>query len=104
MLQSDARFGAFMQQPPIPETHAAAGGAGASVIGVLEVVESDFAGELAKRETEESDAQAAYDKMTQENKVTKTLKEQDVKYKTQEYTARDKEVGELQSDLETTNT
>merc|ERR1719335_1895909 len=42
--------------------------------------------------------------MTQENKVTKTLKDQDVKYKTQEFKSRDKEVAELSSDRETANT
>merc|ERR1719281_1436747 len=104
MLQSDSQFGDFMQQPPLPKTHDPAKGAGGSVIGVLEVVEADFVAELAKRETEESDAQADYDKMTQENKVTKTLKDQDVKYKTQEYTARDKEIAELTGDRETKDT
>merc|ERR1719235_2774875 len=42
--------------------------------------------------------------MTQENKVTKTVKEQDVKYKTQEFTALDKTVAELSSDREGLNT
>merc|ERR1719311_1592390 len=100
MLQSDTQFGAFMQQPPIPQTHAPATGAGGSVISILEVVEADFAGELAKRETEESDEQAAYDKMTQQNKVTKTLKDQDVKYKTMEFVRRDKAVAQMSSERE----
>merc|ERR1719277_1340963 len=42
--------------------------------------------------------------MTQENKVTKASKDQDVKYKTQEFTSQDKIVAELSSDLETANT
>ena len=33
----------------------------------------------------EDAAQAEYDKITQENKITKATKEQDVKYKTQDY-------------------
>merc|ERR1719271_1387479 len=37
---------------------------------------------------------------TQDNKVTKTMKDQDVKYKTQEYTTLDKEIGEWSGDLE----
>ena len=42
-----------------------------------------------------------YDKTTQENKVTKTMKEQDVKYKTQEYKSLDKTITELTSDKDT---
>merc|ERR1719281_1240353 len=71
----------FVQQPAVPELHSAATGAGQSIIGILEVVESDFANNLAKEETEEADAASVYEKTTQENKVTKTLKDQDVKYK-----------------------
>merc|ERR550525_2300024 len=73
-----------MSQPARPELHGAAGGAGSSIIGILEVIESDFAKNLAEEETQEEDAQSEYDKQTQINAVTKTLKDQDVKYKTQE--------------------
>merc|ERR1719159_805826 len=74
---------ALLQQPAKPELFAKASGAGGGIIDILEVCESDFASGLAKEEKEESDAQAEYDKLTQENSVTKTLKLQDVKYKTQ---------------------
>merc|ERR1719291_1387870 len=98
---------AFVQAPPPqperPELHAKAEGAGSSIIGILEVVESDFANNLAKEETEEADASAEYDKTTQENKVTKTLKDQDVKYKTQEFTGLDKSIAELTADRESTD-
>merc|ERR1711870_155362 len=71
-------------QPAKPELFAKAAGAGSSIVGILEVVESDFAKNLAKETTEEEDAEADYQKTTQENKVTNTMKTQDVKYKTQE--------------------
>merc|ERR1719367_1844773 len=84
LLQGGSQFAAFMQQPAMPPTHGKATGAGQGIINILEVCESDFAENLAKEETEEADAQTEYDKTTQENKVMKTLKDQDVKYKTQE--------------------
>merc|ERR1712083_837372 len=82
----------------------ASGGAGGSIINILEVCESDFATNLAKEESEESDAASEYEKISQENEVTKTTKEQDVKYKTQETKSQDKTASEYAADRETTNT
>ena len=59
-------FDAFMQQPAPPKKHSASGGAGGSIIDILEVCESDFAKNLATEETEEADAVATYEKTTQE--------------------------------------
>lgn len=42
--------------------------------------------------------------MTQENKITRATKEQDVKYKTQGATSLEKAIAELSSDKDTTNT
>jgi|Transcript_31383 hypothetical protein len=103
MLQSGAKIGDAMQQPAKPEAHAKASGAGGSIIDILEVCESDFATNLAKEETEEADAQEEYEKTTQENKVSTAMKEQDVKYKTQEAVSLDKTISELSSDKETTS-
>merc|ERR1719265_991846 len=104
MIQDGTDFNAFMQQPAMPEKHVAAGGAGDSIINMLEVVESDFSDNLAKEEAEEADAAAVYEKTTQENKVTKTLKDQDVKYKTQEFKSLDKNIADLSSDKATVST
>jgi len=104
MLQSDTKSDAFMQQPAAPELHGKAGGAGGSIISILEVVESDFATNLAKEETAEADAQAEHEKVSQENAITKTVKDQDVKYKTQEAKSLDSTVAEYSSDRETANT
>merc|ERR1719343_297349 len=103
MLQDDSKFGAFMQQPAAPETHSKAQGAGESIINILQVCESDFASNLAKEESEEADALAEYEKITQENAVTKTTKDQGVKYKTQEAKAQDKTAAEYSADRETAN-
>merc|ERR1719443_1461346 len=59
----------LVQQPPVPEKHEKASGAGSSIIGILEVCESDFAKNLAVTESTESDQAEDYDKITQENKV-----------------------------------
>jgi predicted nucleic acid-binding Zn-ribbon protein len=97
---------AMLQQPepPVPEKFSAAGGAASSIIGILEVCESDFAKNLATTESAEADEASAYDKQTQENKVTKTTKDQDVKYKSQEAASLDKNIAELSSDRDTANT
>jgi len=104
LLQNEKAFGSFMQQPDPPVIHSKSTGAGDSIIGILEVVESDFAGNLAKVETEESDQVDDYEKTTQENAVTKTTKVQDVKYQTQEFTGLDKSVDEMSADRESTST
>merc|ERR1719464_2047484 len=103
LLQDDGKFGAFMQQPAAPETHSKAQGAGESIINILQVCESDFASTLAKEEAAEADAQAEYEKVSQENAVVKTTKEQDVKYKSRESKAQDKTAAEYSSDRETAN-
>jgi len=106
MMQERADPAAFMQrmqQPAAPELHSKAGGAGGSIIDILEVVESDFATNLAKEETEEEDAQSEYEKVSQENAVTKTLKDQDVKYKSQEAKSQDATVAEYSGDRQEAN-
>jgi len=98
-----AASAALMQeeQPAKPAKHEKAGGAGQSIINILEVCESDFSENLAKEETEEAGSATAYDKTTQENKISKMQMEQDVKYKTQEFKSLDKQIGELGSDKST---
>merc|ERR1719218_339293 len=93
-----------MQQPAPPQQHSKSSGAGGSIINILEVCESDFANNLAKEETEEADAVAEYEKTTQENKVAKTMKEQDVKYWTKEAASLDKTISELSGDRSTSQT
>jgi len=95
---------ALVQQPAMPELHSKASGASTSIIGILEVVESDFATGLAKEETQEDDAQAMYDDITQKNKVTKTMKDQDVKYKTAEVKSLAKAIADMSADKETLGT
>merc|ERR1719420_2461130 len=94
LLQDDQR------QPAVPETHEKSSGAGSSIIGMLEVIESDFAKNLAEETTEEDSAAVQYQKTLLQNKVSKTMKESDVKYKTKEAAGLDKSVAEDSADLE----
>merc|ERR1719148_137093 len=84
--------------------HAKASGAGGSIIDILEVCEADFAKNLAAEETQEANAIAVYEKTTQENKLSKTMKSQDVKYKTKEFKGLDKSISDLSGDKDTTST
>merc|ERR1719379_28944 len=82
------------------EAHEAAEGAGGTIIGLLEVVESDFSKLLAEIIATEETAAKEYEEQTKENEITRTTKEQDVKYKTKEFTELDKAVAEMTSDKE----
>jgi len=73
-------------------------GAAAGIIGMLEVVESDFSKNLAEVEQEEDQNAGEFDKLSQENKMTKAMKETDIKHKTSESTSLDKRASELSSD------
>jgi hypothetical protein len=80
------------------KAHVAAEGAGAGIVGLLEVVESDFSKSLAEMISTEEASVAEYESQTKQNAVDKTNKEQDVKYKTQEANSRDKETAEAKAD------
>merc|ERR1740121_3426557 len=86
------------------KAHAAADGAGGGIIGLLEVVESDFSKGLAEMIATEDSSQAAYEQETKENEIDKANKDQDVKYKTKESKDLDKAVAEDSSDRATVQT
>eukprot|EP00403_Amphidinium_massartii_P026209 CAMPEP_0178403670 /NCGR_PEP_ID=MMETSP0689_2-20121128/17490_1 /TAXON_ID=160604 /ORGANISM="Amphidinium massartii, Strain CS-259" /LENGTH=810 /DNA_ID=CAMNT_0020024635 /DNA_START=87 /DNA_END=2519 /DNA_ORIENTATION=+ len=73
-------------------------GTSTGIIGMLEVVESDFTKGLAEMMAAEEAAAQVYDKETKENAIIKATKEQDVKYKTKQSVELDKAVAELTSD------
>jgi len=75
-------------------------GAATGIVGMLEVVESDFAKQLAEMRVAESTAAEDFKKETQEMKLEKTRKEQDVKYKIDAVKQLDADLTELQSDVE----
>lgn len=85
-------------------SHEAASGAGGGIIGMLEVIESDFSKGLAELIAAEESAQAEYEKITKENEIAKATKEQDVKYKTKEAKGLDTAVAEATADRAGTQT
>jgi len=100
---NDGSAASLVQQPAAPGTHEASG-AGGSIIGMLEVVESDMGKSLANANMNEEAAAAAYEKLSMENKVSKATKESDVKYKTKEAAELDKKATELNSDRDSAST
>jgi len=81
-------------------SHSSGEGAGSGIIGMLEVIESDFTKGLIELEAVEQAAASSFKQQTKENAVAKVTKDQDVKYKTKEAAGLDKSAGELSSDRE----
>lgn len=82
------------------KAHDAAEGAGSGIIGLLEVVESDFSKGLTEMVVTEESAATEYETQTKENEIAKATKEQDIKYKTKEVAALDKAVSQASADRE----
>merc|ERR1740121_2468090 len=79
-------------------------GAVNSILGFLEVIESDFTKALAERSAAEDSAQAEYERMTQQNRVTLTSKQQDRKYKGQEMNTLASDIAAAKNDRESVQT
>lgn len=98
LMQDDASEYGGTDDPKAPAAYKKSSGAGAGIIGLLEVVESDLAKSLAEAESEEDVSRSDYEKLTQQNKVTKIEKDKDIEYNTQKFKALDKSLTELTSD------
>jgi len=86
------------------KSHDSAGGAASGIIGMLEVVESDFSRGLAEMISAEDSAASTYHSQTKQNEISLATKEQDVNYKGQESTKLDKAVAESTADRESVQT
>jgi len=84
------------------DAHGAAQGAGSSIIGLLEVCESDFTKGLTEMTGDETSAAADHEAYTKANEIETTMKSQDLKYKSKEAASLDKAVSETTGDLSAT--
>lgn len=82
----------------------AAEGAGTSIIGLLEVCESDFSKGLNEAVVTEEDAARTYEQDEKDAEIEKATKEKDVEYKTKEAAKLDKAVSEATTDRATLQT
>merc|ERR1719416_340799 len=80
------------------KAHEEAQGAGQGIIGLLEVIESDFTKTLAEMTSTEEAAAAAYDKQSKQNSIDKAAKDKDVEYKSKESSDLEKAVEETSAD------
>merc|ERR1719380_589750 len=82
------------------KSHDAQDSGGTSIIGMLEVVESDIAKAIANLDEQEDSSQAQYVEQTNENNLAKAVKTQDVTYKTKQIKALSKVTSESSTDLD----
>jgi chaperonin cofactor prefoldin len=80
------------------KAHDAASGEAGGIVGLLEVIESDFSKGLAETVATEESAKAAYEAETKENEIDKATKGKDVEYKSKEAIKLETAVTEATSD------
>merc|ERR1719502_793302 len=94
------------QQPEAPpifdEPYQGMGGEAGGVVGMLEVILSDFARVEAETKAAEELAQKEYDEFMQDSEVDKTAKTADIEHKTKKKQDQEQVLQEKQGDLEGT--
>mmetsp|Transcript_149756 Transcript_149756/g.480906 ORF Transcript_149756/g.480906 Transcript_149756/m.480906 type:complete len:708 (+) Transcript_149756:58-2181(+) len=99
LLQEDVAAD-MTQESQLKQAQQEPGGssAGGGIIGLLEVVEADFAKSLTETQTLEQTSQEQYDKLTQEIRVTGATQETEVKHKNAEKAKLRKNSAQVASD------
>merc|ERR1719230_1388733 len=94
----------FVQQEPeiFDEPYKGMGAESGGVVGMLEVIESDFARLESDTKAAEATAQKEYDEFMTDSKVDKTKKEKDLEYKTAKKQDQSEALLKAQVDLEGT--
>jgi len=95
---------AFVQQEPeiFDEPYKGMGGESGGVVGMLEVIESDFARLEADTKAGEASAQKEYDEFMTDSQVDKTKKAADIEHKTAKKQDEEQALTTSKSDLEGT--
>mmetsp|Transcript_59030 Transcript_59030/g.127084 ORF Transcript_59030/g.127084 Transcript_59030/m.127084 type:complete len:654 (+) Transcript_59030:59-2020(+) len=94
---------ALLQQPEIfDKPYQGQQGESGGVVGMLEVIQSDFARLETETKASEDQAQASYEKFVEDTTVDKTAKNKDVEYKSNKKDEETEELGEAKADLEST--
>jgi len=94
---------AFVQQPEVfDEPYKGMGGESGGVVGMLEVIESDFARLEADTKAGEASAQKEYDEFMTDSEVDKTKKSTDIEHKTSKKQNEEQALTTKKSDLEGT--
>jgi len=78
--------------------HKTDGNAASNIIGLLEVIESDFSKTLASLVSAEQEAASNYEEEAKDTKIERATKEREVQLKTRQYTSFDKIAVEAKSD------
>merc|ERR1719185_12986 len=81
VLQEYYSSGSFVQAKEAPQLGSAKTDIAETIMGMLEVAESDFTTLLAEAEASEKESQSSYDKLTEQDTVTKSANTQEVKGK-----------------------
>jgi len=102
VLQQYYSQGSFAQVSQAPEFGSAKSDISTQILGMLEVAESDFTRLLAESEADEKSAQAAYDKLSQENAVARAANTEEVKGKENEVKRVEMSLLNYKEDHETT--
>merc|ERR1719197_1012134 len=103
VLQEYYSKGSFVQVSQAPEFGSAKSDISTQILGMLEVAESDFTKLLAESEADEKSAQAAYDKLSQENAVARAANTEEVKGKENEVKRVEMSLLNYKEDHETTS-
>jgi BMFP domain-containing protein YqiC len=97
-MAANMELAASGQTPGLSDDAPAAKPYGANIVGLLEVIESSFAKNMADLQSQDRNAQESFEELRRGSKSLKGQKEADVKHMTTEATNLERTVTELQSD------
>jgi chromosome segregation ATPase len=102
VLQEYYSSGSFVQSKQAPELGGAKTDVATTIMGMLEVAESDFTTLLAESEASERAAQSSYDKLAEQNAITKAANTEEVKDKEAHVKSEDTALLNYKEDFGTT--